>query len=123
MESKKTEKKSGRNLIGSWSFLVGIILAVILGLGLGSTYQSIMIWVVFALGLVVGLLNIASDEVSSFLMSGVVLVLVSYLGIQVGIFNTSALQPIALVLRGILTLFIPATIIVALKSVFVLAKN
>jgi len=121
---KKTPaKRPGRNLIGSWSFLVGIILAVILGLGLGGTYQSTMIWIVFVLGLLVGILNIAADEVHGFLWGGTVLVLVSYFGVQVGVFSSASLTPIANILKGIMTLFVPATIIVALRSVFVLAKK
>jgi len=110
------------NLIGSWSFLVGVILAVLLGLGLGGLYQETLLWIVFLLGIVVGLLNISSNEVSGFLTSGAVLVLVSFLGVQVGVFEGSA-TVIGNVLTGILTLFVPATIIVALKSVFVLARS
>lgn len=122
--SKEDKKCSGcrRNLIGSWSFLVGLILAIVLGLGLGGSYQSTMLWVVFALGVVVGLLNIAAEEVGAFLTSGTILVLVSYLAVQVGIFSDLA-PMIANVLKGILTLFVPATIIVALRAVFVLAKR
>ena len=120
---KKPAKRPGRNLIGSWSFLIGIILAIILGLGLGGAYQSTMIWVVFVLGLLVGLLNIATEEVHGFLWGGTVLVLVSYLGVQVGVFNSASLTPLANILKGIMTLFVPATIIVALRSVFVLAKR
>ena len=113
---------SKANLLGSWSFLVGLILAVLLGLGFTGAYQATMLWVVFLLGLVVGLLNIASDEVSAFLTSGTVLVLVSFIGVQVGVFDEVA-PVIGNVLRGILTLFVPATIIVALRAVFVLARR
>lgn len=118
----KCAPKCRRNLIGSWSFLVGLILAVVLGFGLGGSYQSTMLWVVFALGIVVGLLNIAAEEVGAFLTSGTILVLLSYLAVQVGIFTDLA-PVIANVLKGILTLFVPATIIVALRAVFVLAKR
>ncbi len=110
------------NLLGSWSFLVGVVLAVLLGLGFTGQYQATMLWVVFLLGLVVGLLNIASDEVSAFLTSGTVLVLISFLGVQVGIFEEVA-PVISNILKGILTLFVPATIIVALRAVFVLARR
>lgn len=110
------------NLLGSWAFLVGLVLAVLLGLGLTGVYQATMVWVIFLLGLVVGLLNIASEEVSAFLTSGTVLVLVSFLGVQVGVFDEVA-PVIGNVLRGILALFVPATIIVALKAVFVLARR
>ena len=120
--AKKRRKAVSGGLIGSWSFLVGVILAVLLGLGFTGAYQSTMLWVVFLLGIVVGLLNIASAEVSAFLTSGTVLVLVSFLGVQVGVFDAVA-PVISNVLKGILTLFVPATIIVALKAVFVLARQ
>ena len=110
------------HVLGSWSFLVGLILAILLGLGFTGTYQTQVLWAVFLLGIVVGLLNITAKEVTPFLVSGAVLVLVSSLGVQVGVFD--AVAPIvANVLRGILTLFVPATIIVALRSVFVLARR
>ncbi|MBS3169864.1 hypothetical protein J4210_05245 [Candidatus Woesearchaeota archaeon] len=110
------------NLVGSWAFLGGLVLAVLLGLGFTGAYQATMLWVVFLLGLVVGLLNIATDEVSPFLTSGTVLVLVSFLGVEVGVFDEVA-PVIGNVLRGVLTLFVPATIIVALRAVFVLARR
>ncbi len=116
------KKVSGSSIIGSWSFLVGLVLAMILGLGLGGIYQGTLLWVVFLLGVVVGLLNIAAAEVGAFLTGGTVLVLVSFLGVQVGIFEGVA-PLISNILKGILTLFVPATIIVALRSVFVLAKK
>jgi len=117
------KKNIARNLLGSWSFLVGIILAVVLGLGFVPAYQNTLVWVVFLLGIVVGLLNIAAKEVGAFLTGGTVLVLVSFLGVQVGIFDSAALAPIANILKGILTLFVPATIIVALRSVFIMAER
>jgi hypothetical protein len=120
---KSAPKRSGAPAaLGSWSFLIGLILAVILGLGLGGAYQTQMLWTVFILGIVVGLLNVAHNEVDAFLTSGTVLVLISFLGIQVGVFSQVA-PIISNVLMGILTLFVPATIIVALKAAFVLAKN
>ena len=118
--SKPAKKTLGS--LGGWSFLVGVILAVVLGLGLGGAYAATILWVVFLLGLIVGFLNVTEKEVGSFLASGTVLVLVSFLGIQVGVFEGVA-PVISNILKGILTLFVPATIIVALKHAFVLARN
>ncbi|MEK6900183.1 MAG: hypothetical protein AABX05_03595 [Nanoarchaeota archaeon] len=117
-------KKSSANLIGGWSFLVGLVLAVLLGVGFTGPYATQMLWAVFLIGLVVGLLNITAQESSAFLVSGTVLVLVSYLGAGV----LSSVEGVGVsilvsVLNSILTLFVPATIIVALRSVFVLAKR
>ena len=114
------------NLLGGWSFLVGLVLAVLLGLGFTGAYASQMVWAVFLLGLVVGLLNITSQETSAFLTSGTVLVLVSFLGADVlGAAAETGLGVDFLVniLRSILTLFVPATMVVALRAAFTLARR
>jgi hypothetical protein len=122
MVKKKKMPIRNKNLVGSWSFLIGIFLAMVLGLGFTGVYQTEILWAVFLLGIVVGLLNIPVEEISGFLTSGTVLVLVSFLGIQVGIFDAVA-PTITNMLKGILTLFVPATIIVALKAAFVYAQQ
>lgn len=117
--------RNGRSaLVGSWSFLIGLVLAVLLGLGLGGAYSGTLLWVVFLLGIVVGLLNITHDETTSFMTSGTILVLVSFLGASVvESVSVPYVSSLANLLKGILTLFVPATIIVALKSVFQLARR
>lgn len=116
---------SGRSaLLGSWSFLIGLVLAVLLGLGYSGAYAGTLVWVIFLLGIVVGLLNITHDETNAFLVSGTVLVLVSYAGASVvASVSVPYVSSMANLLNGILTLFVPATIIVALKSVFQLARR
>ncbi len=120
MVMKKVMSKA--HLVGSWSFLVGMILAVILGLGFAGIYQATLLWAVFLIGVIVGLLNITHSETTRFLTGGTILVLVSFLGVQVGTFEGVA-PVISNVLRAILTLFVPATIIVALRSVFGIARK
>lgn len=115
-------KANSSHLIGSWSFLIGIILAVLLGFGYAGSFYGTIVWIVFLLGVIVGLLNVTHNQTSSFLISGTVLVLVSFLGVEVGIFKLVA-PVISNILKSILTLFVPATIIVALKSVFVIARG
>ncbi|HLD39569.1 MAG TPA: hypothetical protein VJB13_00315 [Candidatus Nanoarchaeia archaeon] len=120
------KKMSGANMLGSWSFLVGLLLAILLGVGLTGPYAAQMIWVVFLLGIVVGLLNITSQEASAFLTAGTVLVLVSYLGASVlGAAAQAGLgvDKLVSILNSILTLFVPATIVVAVRAVFGLARN
>jgi hypothetical protein len=116
------KKRNNSALLGSWAFLVGLVLAVLLGLGFTGRYQATMLWLVFLLGVVVGLLNVTHSESSTFLTAGTVLALVSFLGAQAGIFDAVA-PVIGNVLRGILTLFVPATMIVALRAVFDVARN
>lgn len=107
--------KSG-NVVGSWAFLVGVVLAVVLGL-IGAVSAN---WVVVLaiIGLIIGLLNVADNEVEPFLMAGAVLIIASALGqgvmMQVPILDA--------VLTSLLAVFVPAIIIVAVKHVFVLAR-
>ena len=119
--------KSKENLVGAYAFLVGVVLAVIFGLfnkpleqAGGMFYSALII-----IGLIVGFMNAGDKDSITFLMASVSLVIVASLGME-------PLKYIALdnyfvtslrnVLGSLLVLFIPATIIVALKTVFAMAK-
>ncbi len=104
---------------GAWAFLTGVVLAIIIGLVSGGTINALWAGILALIGLIVGLLNVTDKEVAPFLMAGIVLVIASSLG-------SAAMGSIPLlggVLNAINILFVPATIVVALKSVFALAKN
>ncbi len=103
--------------IGRWAFLIGVILAV--ALGLFGKLDETWILVLVVIGLIVGLLNISAGEVSNFLMSGAVLIIASALG--QGVISSSAL--LDGVLQSLLAIFVPATIIVAIKNAFSLARH
>jgi len=108
------------NKLGSWAFIVGLLLAIVLGLGL-TQYQAPLTWIIFLIGVVIGLLNVTAHETQSFLTAGTILALLAFLGSQAGVFGgVVVLQNI---LNGILTLFVPATMIVALKAVYELARD
>ncbi len=102
--------------LGAWAFLVGIILAVVFAF---VTYGTWLPWTLVVIGLVVGLLNITESEVSPFLMAGTILVIVAAFGADV----MGTIMYLQNILNNIMMLFVPATIIVALKSVFTLARN
>lgn len=109
--------KKNSNLIGSWAFLIGVVVAVIVALF--SKIDSTLALILVVIGLVVGLLNVADKETASFLMSGVVLIIAGALGGGIMIIVPKAQA----VLGALLLIFVPATIIVAIKNVFSLAKN
>ena len=109
------------NKLGSWSFIIGLLLAAALGVGWAEKYHIVVVWVLFLMGIIVGIFNVTARETQAFLTAGTILALISYLGINVGIFaDVLILQNI---LRSILTLFVPSTIVVALKAVYELAKD
>lgn len=110
-------KKSLGDLIGGWAFLIGVIIAIIVGL-IGAP-SSTMLTILIVIGILVGLFNIADKEVSAFLMSGVVLVIVGTLGGNA----FGGLTIMTQILSALMAIFVPATIIVAVKNVLSLARN
>ncbi|MDD2445035.1 MAG: hypothetical protein PHX15_00775 [Candidatus Nanoarchaeia archaeon] len=119
--------KSRENLIGAYAFLAGVILAVILGLfdkALSGMYTIIYTTLVI-LGLIVGFLNTGDKDTKTFLFASVSLIIVGGLGNNTLIFMSN-LSPVLATLKNIssalLVLFIPATIIVVIKTVFSIAK-
>ncbi len=119
--------KARENLIGAWAFLAGIILAVIVGVFARNNINPFILGILALLGIVVGYF-VAEKDVQTFLLASVSLVLVSFAGIQ-GLLLSAAVKginvgdTISSILGALLVLFVPATIIVALKTVFSLAKS
>jgi hypothetical protein len=115
-------KKLG-NLIGSWAFLIGVLLALVVGVLTGMNLISVttdaITITLICLGLLVGLFNISRAETNSFLMSGITLILASFLGSAI----MGSIPVVGAVLASLLAIFVPATIIVAILNVFNLAKN
>ncbi len=107
--------KSSRG-IGGWAFIIGVIVAILVGL-FGSITS--WLWALVILGLIVGLLNITGKESSNFLLAAVSLVIVTVLGGNV----MSSVPVLGRILGAITALVVPATIIVALKSIYSLAKD
>ena len=117
------------NWIGAWAFSLGVILATIIGLTTTLipvptlVKYSVQIYgILVLLGLLIGFLNVPNKkDTQTFLLAGTVLVIVSKFGMEsvtgslIGIGIGAA---IASIFSALLALFVPATIIVALKSLF-----
>jgi len=114
--------------IGNYSFIIGVIIAVVLGLAapkLGTAEP--WLWsLLVVLGLVVGFLNISGKETKEFLLVTVSLVIVAYAGsAQVNSWETQVkiIGPyLKSIFDSILALVVPASLIVGLKDVWELAK-
>lgn len=124
--------KARENNIGAWAFLIGVILAIVIGISASlisipvvTQYNAQIYAILVILGLVVGFMNVGAKDAQTFLLAAAILVIVSkfgmegvtgsIIGIQVGAIVTA-------IFGALLALFIPATIIVALRSVFNIAK-
>ena len=124
--------KSKENSLGAWAFLIGVVLAIIIGLSTSLisiptlTKYSPSIYAILAiLGIIVGFMNVTSKDSQTFLIAGAVLVIVSNMGmtaVQGSLIGIGVGNIVTSVFGALLALFVPATIIVALKTVFGIAK-
>lgn len=124
--------KSKENTLGAWAFLAGLILAVAIGLATTiipiptlTAYSKQIYAILVLLGITVGFLNVTGRDSQTFLMAGAVLVIVSRFGMD-GVTGTligvGVGDAVRSVFGALIALFAPATIIVALKTVFSIAK-
>ena len=114
------------NKIGQYSFIVGIIIAVVLGLSLPALADATpwLVSLLIVLGLVVGFLNVAGKQTKEFLVVGLVLVLLSYVGAGTTLGGILYVGPyLQGIFQGILAFIIPAIVVVALKEVWRLAET
>ncbi|MBI5553265.1 MAG: hypothetical protein HY917_00825 [Candidatus Diapherotrites archaeon] len=107
---------------GSWFFIIGVLLAVVAALlpWLGMSFP-IMALLLAVLGLLVGLINVTDKEVTQFLVAAIAL----------GV-SSAALAPLS-ALPGMgfvsavfsyIAVFVgPAAFVVALKAIYVMAKE
>ena len=124
--------KSRENSITAKAFLIGVILAVLIGLS--TTLFSIPFLVKYSaqiyailviLGLVVGFTHKAGKDSQTLLWAGTVLVVVSKFGmdsVRGSLIGIGVGDAVSSVFGALLALFVPVTIIVALKTVFSIAK-
>ncbi|MCK5636335.1 MAG: hypothetical protein KAH91_02860 [Thermoplasmatales archaeon] len=127
--------------VGSWSFLIGILIALIVGLYQAYTLESADVasffgtsnggavaWVLAILGAIVGFLavlgkgTITKQETPGFLLAGIALV------IMYGVFHGIVLKPyIGALLAGIslsLAIFVAPTVgILAIKEIWDMGKE
>ncbi len=123
--------RAKENLVGAWAFLIGVVLAIIVGVVTGIftsvSVTPLVLGILSVLGLFVGFF-VAEKDIATFLIASMSLVVVSYIGIS-GLILGAAISGlnigniISSVLQSLLALFVPATIVVALKSVFSIAKS
>jgi hypothetical protein len=119
--------RARENLIGARAFLIGIILAIAVGVFFRSNISPTIFGILALLGIVTGFF-VADKDVQTFLFASVSLVLGSFAGIQGIVINAAVLgidigRILTSALVCLLVLFVPATIVVAVKTVFAIAKS
>jgi len=119
------------NLLGAWAFLIGVILALavgVLGAILGNV-NALILAVLVVLGLVVGFgfVNVSGKDVNTFLLASVSLVIVSFAGAEgitgIRLLNIDIGNIVSSTLGALLVMLVPATIVVAIKTLFSVAQK
>lgn len=102
--------------IGKWAFIIGLIIAVLAGIGLDYPWVA---WVLAVLGLIVGFFNIGAEEAQHFLIAAIGLLL-----------SASAIKVIpyigdigTAIISNLVAFISAAILIVALRSLFITARH
>jgi hypothetical protein len=114
--------------IGSYAFIVGVVLAIVLGIAssvLGPEVKPILSSILIIMGIVVGFMNITEKETKDFLLTVAVLIIAVGLGgVSSGLGDV---MYIGTYLTGIfaqlLAFIVPAAIVVCLKAIHKLAQD
>jgi hypothetical protein len=104
------------DLVGKWAFIVGLVLAVVVGYIFQAEW---VVWVLAVLGVIVGLLNVTREDTERFLLAAIAFALsvtalstVPVLGLSI----TNILGYVAAFVAG-------AMVVVALKALFQTARS
>jgi hypothetical protein len=102
--------------MGKWAFIVGFVICVVAGLVIAQPW---MYWVLAVLGLIVGVMNITALETQRFLIAAIALMLSATSIIAVPVIGVA----VTAVLYNVVVFISAAVLIVALKSLFEIAKD
>jgi hypothetical protein len=128
--------------IARWAFIGFVVIAVIAGLAVGymaynadyhwadADVRSANGWVVLimlVLGIIIGLTSITTKEVTPFLIATIALVVAAAADVWSGFNNVEMLELLyywaTAILDYIVAFAAPAAVIIAIKSVFAMAKE
>ena len=121
--------KGSSQTVGSWAFILGVVIAIIVGIvagvvGLETFTAGIITLILVILGLIVGFLNINEKEVHQFLIAAIAL-------IAVGTANLGSINFVVPVLGTVLQALVlniavfvaPAALVVSLKAIHKLSRS
>jgi hypothetical protein len=113
--------------IGVWSFVVGVVIAVLIALftlfGRGTGMPAWTVVVLAILGLIVGLLNIGADEVNRFLLASIAFVIAAASMATVFAQLGSSFDWLQAFMSAIAVFAAPAALVVAFKALYEVAKD
>lgn len=120
----KNKKKSGLwAKIGVWSYIAGIVFALLLSIFAAGSLSNWAVGTLIVLGVVVGLINIAESEVQTFLIAAIAFIIAA--GAMGAVFTRfgetfAALQTF---MDAIIVFAAPGALIVSFKAIYDVAKD
>ena len=109
--------------IGQWAFIVGIVLAVLVGL-VPQNLQGLVTLVLVVLGLVVGFLNVSEKEATPFLVASIALLSTGIARESLKVIPPPMVGDFLASAVGNISAFVaPAAILVAIKAIWSLARD
>ena len=102
--------------LGKWAFIVGFVICVVAGLVVAEPW---MYWVLAVLGLIVGFMNITAAETQGFLLASIALMLSATSIIAIPFFGLA----VTAVLANVVVFISAAVLVVAVTSLFEIAKD
>ena len=117
----------------AWTFLIGVVLAVMVGIFTTLipipsliTFSAELYGLLIFMGILVGsFIKVTGKDSQTFLITGAILVIVSKFGMESvsgSLIGLGLGDAVSSIFGALLILFLPATIIVALKTLFSIAK-
>ena len=111
--------------MGEWSFIVGVVIALVIGLFSSKLSTETSGWLVLllvVLGLITGLLNVSERESTPFLVASLALLATGTASDTLKVIPTVG-SYLAGIVSAIAVFVAPAAIVVAIKSIHSLAKD
>jgi hypothetical protein len=102
--------------LGKWAFIIGFVICVVAGLVVAEPW---MYWVLAVLGLIVGFMNITAAETQGFLLASIALMLSATSIIAIPFIGLA----VTAVLANVVVFISAAVLVVAVTSLFEIAKD
>ena len=118
-------KKNNMTKLGVWSFIIGLIVAIVLSVFSAEQTPGWSVALLAVLGLIVGFLNVTKEESLAFLVAAIAF-LISFqaLGAALNVITLGIASKAIVTFFHLMTVFVaPAAAIVAIISLYHISKD
>jgi len=106
--------------VGKWAFILGIILAILVGF-VAVPYTALILMV---LGLIVGFMNVESNEATNYLVAAVALLVIGIAGIQaMSTLGVTVYDWVQSIMSNFIAFVGASALVVSIKSIVQLGKD